>query len=120
MRIRGAAQQIEGLLAAVGDQNIVGIAGDALCGGAGEEVAAQGFVAAGRAELHQGAEVRAVENFAAAGAEFFDRKHGFGGARTGKVDDAGGRVRPRESSGEAVSARDQFSLSGRGSGEPQT
>ncbi len=55
-----------------------------------EQIAAQGFVAAGRTKLHEGFQVPAFENFAATLAKLLDRKKLFRRPRAGKVDRCSG------------------------------
>ena len=85
-----APQQIERLLASVGDENVVRVASDAALDRPIEQIAPQRFVAARRAELHKSLQIPAVENFAATLAKLLDWKKFFRRSRTGEVDDAAG------------------------------
>ena len=71
-----AADQIERLLAAVGDEDVVAGPGERLPASLFHEVPPQGFIAAGGAELQNGAEVRARQHGLATGAEIVQREEG--------------------------------------------
>ncbi len=96
-----ALQKAEGLLAAAGDEHVVGIARDAFGARQLEQIAAQRGIAGGRSELQNGLRFLAVDDFFAGGAEFFDRKQQLGGARTREARQrALRRERPERTAGE--------------------
>ena len=74
VRRQHALHQIEGLLAAAGDQDVVVGPGDATLAGFFEKIPAQRTVAAGGSELKNLRGLGRVDDFAAGGAEFVQRK----------------------------------------------
>ena len=101
-------QQIERLLASVGDQNVVRFARHAARGRSLQQIAPQRFVAARRAELHQCLEVPALKDLAARFAEFLDGKELFRWPGAAEVDSAAGSGIPAPVETEPTSTRDQF------------
>ena len=75
-----ALEQVEGLLAAGGDEDVVAGAGHAGVAGLFEEVLAEGDVALRGAELEDLGDFGGVEDFEAGLAEGFDGEEGGGGA----------------------------------------
>src|SRR6202034_1224339 len=86
--VRGehALNQIEGLLAAAGDENIVVLARGTSFAGLIQQVTPQRSIPTGRTELQNRRGVLRVDHFAARDAKFVERKHDFGGPRRRKTD----------------------------------
>ena len=82
-----AADQIERLLATIGDDQVVAGTGHILPPRLLHEVAAQRFVSAGRAELQDAGQVMPGQHGAATGAKIVQRKQVARRARDGEADD---------------------------------
>ena len=74
-----APDQVERLLAAVGDEEVVARARERLAAGLFHEVPPQGFVAAGRTELKDRSQLLARQHGLATGAEIVQREERSGG-----------------------------------------
>ena len=105
-----AAQQIERLLAAVGDEDVVGVARDSALNGPIEQITPQRFVAAGRAELQQRFQVAGSPELRGSIRGTLDRKQLFRRPELVKLITPLAALPAGVESG-AVRARDQFSVS---------
>ena len=113
---QSAPEQIDGLLAAVGDENVVGFARQT---GAAKQEGAERFVAAGRAQLEQGAQPVAAQNLFTALAEFLYRKKLFRRPGCREIDEAGagGTHRRGDGRGERAGPVHRFGFPLRGAAD---
>ncbi len=80
-----ALEQMDGLLAAAGDENVVGVARQAFGASQIEQVAAQRWIAGGRSQLENRWRFPALDYFFAGGAKIIQRKQQFRGPRAGET-----------------------------------